>query len=94
MADRIQTKNPDKSKQGVNIDRLKYNVVKDAIVGTLRAKGEMTFDELAQAVERKLHGKFDGSIRWYFTTVKLDLEERRVLKRVPGSSPQRIQLVK
>ncbi len=94
MADRIQTRNPDKTKQGVNIDRVKYDQVKDAILSALRAGGAMTFGELAQAVERKLQGKFEGSIRWYFTTVKLDLEARRVLKRVPGSSPQRLQLVK
>jgi hypothetical protein len=94
VTERIQTRNPDKNKQGVNIDRAKYETMKDAITSVLRAKGEMTFDDLARAVEKKLHGKFDGSIRWYFTTVKLDLEARRMLQRVPGSSPQRIQLVK
>ncbi|NTU63392.1 MAG: hypothetical protein HGB05_08310 [Chloroflexi bacterium] len=92
MAERIQTRHPDRNKQGVNIDRAKYEAMKDAIVSTLRAEGELTFDTLARAVEQKFHGKFDGSIRWYFTTVKLDLEARHVLQRVPGSSPQRIQL--
>lgn len=31
-----------------------------------------------------------GSIAWYTTTVKLDLEVKGALRRVKGSSPQRL----
>ncbi len=94
MGGRILTKHPEKGKQGVNISRDKYEVVRAAIEACLREGGEMGFEELGRAVEGKLAGHFEGSISWYYTTVKLDLEARRVVKRVPGSSPQRIRLAK
>ena len=34
---------------------------------------------------------WDGSVSWYFTTVKLDLEARNILMRVPGTRPQQIR---
>lgn len=35
---------------------------------------------------------FEGrSVRWYVTSVKLDLEQKGLLERVPGSRPQRIR---
>jgi len=39
-----------------------------------------------------LRERFEGSVSWYFTTVKLDLEARGILERVPGERPQRIRL--
>lgn len=47
---------------------------------------------LIPTVVEKLQGKFDGSVGWYVTTIKLDLEARRLIERVPGKSPQRLQL--
>ena len=91
---RILTKHPERGKQGVNISKAKYEVVRDVIVKALRAKREMTFEDLGKAVNKALKGKFEGSISWYFTTVKLDLEARKVIKRVPRSSPQRVRLVR
>ena len=49
--------------------------------------------DLVEDVGRKLDGSFDGSINWYVTTVKLDLEARGVVERIPGKSPQRLRLV-
>lgn len=92
MAEKISTLHP-QGKSGVNINREKYDLVRTAIVQSLRAEGEMTFADLTRDVERKLTGNFDGSIPWYVTTVKLDLEARRLIERVPGSSPQRLRLV-
>ncbi len=53
----------------------------------------MTFAELNQDVHAQLEASFDGSISWYVTTVKLDLEARKVIERVPGSRPQRLRMV-
>ena len=94
METRILTKHPEKGKEGVNISRAKYDIVRAAIEACLREGGEMSFEGLGRAVEGKLAGHFEGSISWYYTTVKLDLEARHVLKLVPGSSPQRISLAK
>lgn len=41
-----------------------------------------------------MSGNFDGSIGWYYTTIKLDLEARREIERIPGSKPQLIRMVK
>ena len=49
---------------------------------------------LARAVEKDLRGTFEGSVTWYVTTVKLDLEARGTLKRVPNSRPQLVRLVR
>jgi hypothetical protein len=54
----------------------------------------MTFYGLYDAVSEKLEGKFEGSVGWYYTTVKLDLEARKLIERIPGSKPQIIRLVK
>ncbi len=91
---RIVTKHPEKGKQGVNISKAKYETVRAAIVKALRAKKELTFRDLDKAVGKALTGKFEGSTSWYFTTVKLDLEARKVIQRVPKSSPQRVRLAK
>ena len=65
------------------------------IINILQTHGERTFKDLNDAVGEQLEGNFDGSsISWYFTTVKLDLEARKVLMRVPKSSPQLIRLMK
>ena len=47
----------------------------------------------ARGVEEKLKGRFEGSIPWYFVTVKLDLEARGEIRRVPKSKPQMIEMV-
>jgi hypothetical protein len=93
MRDRIRTLHPEK-KQGVNISREKYEVIRKAILCTLHAKNEITFMNLARAVEKELNGNFEGSVTWYVTTVKLDMESRGEIRRVPNSRPQLIKLVK
>ncbi len=91
MSDRIMTLHPT-GKQGTNIDRTKYEAMKQAILTTLQEHEDLTFRQLQGFVENKLNGNFDGSIGWYYTTVKLDLEARGLIKR-SGNSPQRLQLV-
>lgn len=92
MKDIIRTLHPDK-KQGVNIDRKKYEVIRKAILSTLHTQKEMTFKNLSREVEKEVNGNFEGSVMWYVTTVKLDLEARGEVKRVPNSRPQLVKLV-
>ena len=93
MKDMIRTLHPEK-KQGVNISKEKYEVIRGAILETLCEQKEMSFMNLSRAVEKKVGKKFEGSVMWYVTTVKLDLEARGDLKRVPNSRPQLIKLAK
>ena len=93
MKDMIRTLHPEK-KQGVNISREKYEVIRKAIIITLRAQKEISFMNLSRAVEKEVNGTFEGSVMWYVTTVKLDLEARGTVKRVPNSRPQLVKLVK
>ena len=92
MEEKIKTLHP-QGKQGVNIDRAKYDAIRAAILDVAGAQGEVRFKDLPEAVEKALEEPFDGSLSWYVTTVKLDLEARDLLERVPGSSPQRLRLV-
>ena len=91
MKDTIRTLHPEK-KQGVNISREKYEIICQAIMSILEGQKEMTFMKLSRAVEKQVNGNFEGSVTWYVTTVKLDLEARGVIKRVPHSRPQLLRL--
>jgi len=93
MKDTIRTLHPQK-KQGVNISKEKYEMIRKVILSVLRAQKEMPFMKLSQAVEKEVRGNFEGSVMWYVTTVKLDLEARGEIKRVPNSRPQLVKLVK
>ena len=93
MKDRIRTLHPEK-KQGVSISREKYEIIRKAILATLRRQKEITFMNLTRAVEKELNGNFEGSVTWYVTTVKLDMEARGEVKRVPKSRPQLVKLAK
>lgn len=92
MSERFQTLHPDENKSGVNIDRDKYELVKNAILDAVEARGQVPFRELSDEVAKRLPETFDGSAGWYTTTVKLDLEARGLIERLPGKSPQVLQL--
>jgi len=93
MKEMIRTLHPEK-KQGVNISKEKYEIIRKAIFTILRANKEITFTKLYNAVEKQVGNKFEGSVMWYVTTVKLDLEARGEVKRVPNSRPQLVKLAK
>jgi hypothetical protein len=68
-------------------------MIREAILCVLQAHKEITFMNLSRAVEKEVNEKFDGSVTWYVTTVKLDMEARGEIKRVPKSRPQLVKLV-
>ncbi|MFX1367685.1 MAG: DUF6958 family protein [Promethearchaeota archaeon] len=93
MTERIVTQHP-AGKTGVKIELDKYNMMRDAIIEVLKETGNIGFIQLREQVKKKLLGDFRGSIGWYFTTVKLDLEARGIIERVPGKKPQILRLKK
>lgn len=74
--DKIQTLHP-AGKEGVNISRSKYDLVRGSILKMLEHEEEVQWKELAARVEMDIKDRLDGSPGWYFTTVKLDLEARK-----------------
>ncbi len=89
--ERILTQHP-KGKDGVNILRSKYETIKEFILETLKKYEEITFDELTDMADEKLSSAFDGKVIWYVVTVKLDLEARGLIERIPKTSPHKLRL--
>jgi GNAT superfamily N-acetyltransferase len=92
---KVMCKTPTPGKQGVNIDRWKYDLVREAILKAVpNSKTGVPFKELHKAVRKNMtpgNAKKVGSMSWYTTTVKLDLEVRGEIERVPGATPQRLR---
>jgi len=94
MDGKVLLKHPE-DKKGVRIDKRKYDAIRDALLVSLSAHGGvMSHTALDKEVNEKLRGRLSGSISWYFEGVKLDLEARGLLERVPNTRPQLIRLLK
>lgn len=90
---KIMTLHPS-GKQGVNILLRRYGVIKDFILSKLKEHSEISFDELTDLAIIELSESFDGKVVWYMVTVKLDLEARKLIERVPKTSPHKLRLIK
>lgn len=90
---KIMTLHPS-GKQGVNILLRRYEVIKDFILAKLKEFSEISFDELTDLAVKELSESFDGKVVWYMVTVKLDLEARKLIERVPKTSPHKLRLTK
>ena len=88
----IHTLHP-QGKNGVNILKRRYNIISDYIRKTLEHEGEISYQDLSGKAVRDLSDSFDGKVMWYVVTVKLDLEARKIIERVPNTSPHRIRLI-
>lgn len=77
------------------VDASKYQAVREAMLRAVPSTQEgIRFKDLPAAVQQFLPGgeiPGGGSIGWYTTTVKLDLEARGLIERIPGSNPQRLR---
>ena len=74
------------------MEKAKYDLMRNAILEKLQRHGSLPFEKLGNMLEEQLLKKFDGPVIWYYTTVKLDLEARGVIRRIPNSEPQRIEI--
>ena len=92
--EKILTLHPEEGKQGVNISRAKYEMIRQAILNAIRSQGSISFQGLVSLIDYSLRNRFEGSISWYVTTVKLDLEARGDIERAPGSGEQHLRLTK
>jgi hypothetical protein len=92
---RVVCRTPTPERKPTRIERWKFDAVRRAILEVLprRAPGVAYMSELPGLVERALTPEERtalGSAGWYTTTVKLELEVRGEIARVPRSSPQRL----
>ena len=94
----IKTKNVNNGVEGAIIDQAKYEAVRQAILAVVPKTGDgILFKDLPKEVAKRVpaeHFPKRGSASWYTTVVKLDLEARRLIERVPGISPQRLRRLK
>ena len=91
LEEKILTLHP-QGKKGVNILKRRYDLIKSFIITTINENKEITFDELSELAEEKLSKTFDGKVLWYVVTVKLDLEARGEIERIPKTSPHKLRL--
>jgi hypothetical protein len=90
--DKILTQLP-QGKKGVNISNEKYDIIRKAIIDSLKSN-ELTFTLLTEKVKERLNNIFEGAIGWYVETVKLDLEAKNIIERIPQTNPQLYRLKK
>ena len=92
--DRVLTLHP-QGKQGVRIARDRYEAMRRAILKNVpRRNAGVAWKDLPGLVRPLLPRSIYGpgvSVTWYCVTVKLDLEARGQVIRVPGARPQRLR---
>ena len=95
MPEKISCRTPAEDRAGVtNIPKWKYDEVSQAILSVLE-RGDIAFSDLRDAVMAELSSETLenlGSVSWHVTTVKLEMEVRGEIERIPGKVPQRLQL--
>jgi len=94
--DKVLCQTPTPGKRPTRIERWKYDLIHSAILAVIHQnRQEIAFRDLPALVEQHLDpGDLEnlGSISWYTTTVKLDMEVKREIERVPGSKPQKLRI--
>jgi hypothetical protein len=90
--EKFMTLNPDKNKSGVNIDKEKYDIIKQAIRQVFKERKDVSYSTLTNLIKARLADSFTGSIRWYVEVVKLDMEARKMIVRIPNTKPQMYKL--
>lgn len=89
--EKILTLHPE-GKNGVNISRKKYDQIHSYIMKVLNANDRITYQELNEMAIEQLKDSFDGKVPWYVVTVKLDMEARGEIERIPNTSPHEIRI--
>ena len=94
--ERITCETPTPGKEPTRIAKWKYELVQSAILEVLEAQEEgLPFQQLPDRVAARISEEERarlGSVSWYVTTVKLDLECRGEIERIADSRPQRLRL--
>ena len=92
MEEKILTLHP-KGKKGTNILKRKYDLIKKTMLDIILKEGEIAYQDLSDRMITQLQDTFDGKVIWYVVTVKLDLEARDIIERIPKTSPHKVRIV-
>lgn len=68
-----------------------YDAIKTRIIAYLEAHGTSKLRDITADIERNVTN-LEKSTTWYVNVVKLDLEARGIIERVPNKSPQQLRL--
>jgi len=89
--EKILTLHP-QGKKGVNILKRRYDQIREYVLTTITEAGDISFEALSDRAVEDLSESFDGKVLWYVVTVKLDLEARGIIERIPKTSPHRLRM--
>ncbi|MEM1388298.1 MAG: hypothetical protein AAF748_15625 [Pseudomonadota bacterium] len=93
MEEKVGCRTPAEGRDGVtNIPKWKFDTLRAAILDAL-GSGPVAFKDLRSLVEARIDPEALarlGSLGWHTTCVKLELEVRGEIIRLPGKSPQQI----
>jgi len=81
-------------KHNFRIDTDKYEVMSEAIIHCLQKQPLMHKEMLEEINDyfKKKKINFEGAVEWYMEGVKLDLEARKMVKRIKDGSKLKFQL--
>ena len=95
--DRITCHTPTPGKKPTRIHKWKYDLLRDIILDILAGSPNgVEFRALPNLIDARLAPEQKaklGSTSWYTTTVKLDMEVKGDIERIPRVTPQKLRLV-
>ena len=87
---------PTPGKKPTRIHKWKYDLLRGIILDILDGSADgVEFRSLPSLIDARLNPEQRanlGSVGWYATTVKLDMEVQGDIERIPNISPQRLRL--
>ena len=96
VEERVVCETPTPGKKPTRIHKWKYDLLRDVILDIVgRTPDGIEFKALPDLVEARLSPQqlSDlGSVSWYTTSVKLDMEVKGDIARVAGARPQRLRV--
>ena len=94
---RVVCRTPTPGKKPTRIHKWKYDLLRGIILDILDGSVDgVEFRSLPSLIDARLNPEQRanlGSVGWYTTTVKLDMEAQCYIERIPNTSPQRLRLV-
>lgn len=97
IEEKVVCETPTPGKKPTRIHKWKYDLLRRIILDILSDSVDgVEFRGLSSFIDARLSTEQRsnlGSVSWYTTTVKLDMEVKGDIERVPGAKPQRLRVV-